>query len=107
MKPVPLNKDDARLVQMLAALGSPLRFRMLRYLAACPECRVGDVVEQVPLAQSTVSEHLKVLRDAGLVHDERAGTAKCCTLDRESLRWLAEEIAALAEGEETCGRHPG
>jgi ArsR family transcriptional regulator len=107
MKEVRLTRDERRLVRMLSALGNPLRFRMLSYLAACPQCQVGDVVEQVPLAQSTVSEHLKILRDAGLVHDERAGTAKCCTLDRESLRWLAEEIAALAEGGETCGRHRG
>lgn len=107
MKTVRLSKDEERIVRMLSALGSPLRFRMLCYLVACPRCQVGDVVEQVPLAQSTVSEHLKLLREAGLICGERAGTAKCCTLDREALEWLGKRILALAEGEGACEKHKG
>jgi hypothetical protein len=47
MKEVRLTGDERRLVQMLSALGNPLRFRMLSDLAACPQYQVGDVVEQV------------------------------------------------------------
>ena len=97
MKTIPLSRDDERLVGMLNALGNPARFKMLEHLAQCPACHVGDVVERMPLAQSTVSQHLSVLRDSGLLHDEKAGLAKCCTPNPEALFWLRERIAELVK----------
>jgi len=95
MKQVYLNQDEERMVKMLNALGNPARFKMLQHLARCPACHVGDVVEQMPLAQSTVSQHLKVLREAGVIHDEKAGVAKCCTPNWEALFWLRDRIGDL------------
>lgn len=95
MKEIALTQDEERLVQMFNALGNPARFKMLAHLARCPECHVGDVVAQTPLSQSTVSQHLKVLRQAGVIHDERAGVAKCCTPNHEALVWLREQVAEM------------
>ena len=67
--------DDERLVQMLKALGNPVRFRIMQTLAERQMCITQEIVETTPLAQSTVSQHLKVLREAGLIEGEtrRAG----------------------------------
>ena len=82
---------------MFNALGNKARFKMFEHLARCPACHVGDVVEQMPLAQSTVSQHLRVLREAGMIHDEKAGVAKCCTPNCEALLWLRERVLELVQ----------
>ena len=62
---------------MLKALGNPVRFRIMQYLADHQMCITGDIVEFTTLAQSTVSQHLKVLREAGLIDGEIEGPATC------------------------------
>ena len=62
-----LTTDEIRLAQMLRALGNPIRFRIMQFLAEKQMCITGDIVEFTTLAQSTVSQHLKVLREAGLI----------------------------------------
>ena len=64
------SSRDAELARMAKALGHPARVQILRYLIAAGECQCGSIVERLPLAQATVSQHLKVLKDAGLVHGE-------------------------------------
>ncbi len=65
--------DDERLAAMAKALGHPVRLRILRLLAERRACVTGDLVAELPLAQSTVSEHLRILRDAGLIQGEIEG----------------------------------
>ena len=72
-----LNPDEIRLANMLKALGNPVRFRIMQYLAEKQMCITGDIVEFTTLAQSTVSQHLKVLREAGLIAGEIEGPAAC------------------------------
>ena len=67
MKTLEQTTDEARAVAMLRALANPARFRIVQLLAARNECIVGDLVEALPLSQSSVSEHLAVLKDAGIV----------------------------------------
>jgi ArsR family transcriptional regulator, arsenate/arsenite/antimonite-responsive transcriptional repressor len=69
------GRDQNRLVQMFKALGNPLRFEIMKYLVTHPGCITGDIVAHLPVAQATVSQHLKVLRDAGWVEGycRRAG----------------------------------
>jgi len=64
------EEDLARLAK---ALGHPVRVRILRILAQQTECICGDMVALLPVAQSTVSQHLKVLKEAGLVQGEIDG----------------------------------
>ncbi len=65
--------DDERLAAMAKAMGHPVRLRILRLLAERRACVTGDLVAELPLAQSTVSEHLRILRDAGLIQGEIEG----------------------------------
>ena len=60
-----LTSDEERLTQMMKALGNPARMQIVRYLSENPGCITGNIVDALPLAQATVSQHLKVLREAG------------------------------------------
>jgi len=87
-----LAPDEARLARMLKALGNPIRFQIIKTLAERHMCITQDLVETTPLAQSTVSQHLKVLREAGLIAGEIEGPATCYCLDPDNIRWLKEQI---------------
>ena len=67
--------DDTTTAAVAKALAHPARIQILRLLAGQSECRGADVFAELPLAQSTVSEHLRVLKDAGLVTAHPVGTA--------------------------------
>jgi ArsR family transcriptional regulator len=88
-----LTEEDLRLARMFKALGNPVRLEILRQLASCDRCNCGDIVQALPLAQSTVSQHLKVLKDAGLILGEIEGPATCYCLDAEGLRWFKRKVA--------------
>jgi ArsR family transcriptional regulator len=87
-----LTRDEQRLARMLKALGNPVRFSIVQILAEKQMCITGEIVEFTTLAQSTVSQHLKVLREAGLIDGEVEGPATCYCLDIEGIRWLKEQI---------------
>lgn len=88
MKLLKQGVDEARAVAMLRALANPVRFRIARVLAARTECVVGDLVDELPLAQSTVSEHLRVLKEAGIVQGTIDGPSRCYCIDPVALRFL-------------------
>lgn len=87
-----LRHDEKRLAQMLKALGNPVRFRIMQYLAENPVCITGDIVDFTTLAQSTVSQHLKVLRDAGLIAGEVEGPATCYCIHTEGILFFKSQI---------------
>lgn len=93
-----LTVDEQRLATMLKALGNPVRFQILQILAEKQVCITGEIVEFTTLAQSTVSQHLKVLREAGLIAGEFEGPATCYCLNTEGIRWLKEQMDALLPG---------
>lgn len=90
----PLSSEEIRLAAMLKALGNPVRFALVLFLADKQMCITGELVEFTRLAQSTVSQHLKVLREAGLIHGEIDGPATCYCLDQENIAWLKEQISS-------------
>jgi DNA-binding HxlR family transcriptional regulator len=87
-----LSTDEQRLAHMLKALGSPVRFHIIQILAEKKLCITGEIVELTTLAQSTVSQHLKVLREAGLIKGEIEGPATCYCLDANGIAWLKQQI---------------
>lgn len=91
-KPATLSPDKLRLVKMLKALGNPVRFQIVEFLASNQMCITNDIVRNTPLAQSTVSQHLKVLRESGLILGELEGPATCYCLNHENLRWLKGQL---------------
>jgi ArsR family transcriptional regulator, arsenate/arsenite/antimonite-responsive transcriptional repressor len=96
--PKNLPTDKERLAQMLKALGNPIRFQIVETLAERQTCITNEIVATTPLAQSTVSQHLKVLREAGLVRGEVEGPATCYCLDADGIRWLKEQIEGWLPG---------
>jgi ArsR family transcriptional regulator len=89
----PARRDgdgDATLARLSKAVGHPARVRILRLLAHRTTCVCGDLVDALPLAQSTVSQHLKVLRRAGLVRGTIDGPRVCYCIEPTMLaRWRA------------------
>jgi ArsR family transcriptional regulator, arsenate/arsenite/antimonite-responsive transcriptional repressor len=95
---VPQTTFDAgvRLARQCKALGHPARLAIVRYLAGRRgQCTCGDIVEQLPLAQSTVSQHLKVLKDAGLIVGEVEPPRVCYCLNAQALESFKRALAAL------------
>ncbi len=87
-----LSPEKERLAKMLKALGNPIRFQIVEFLAKHQTCITNDIVQNTPLAQSTVSQHLKVLSEAGLIQGSIEGPATCYCLNTESFLWLKEQI---------------
>jgi len=87
-----LTRDEIRLSQMLKALGNPVRFQIMQFLAQNPVCITGDIVAFTTLAQSTVSQHLKVLREAGLIEGEIEGPATCYCPSAEGIQFLKARV---------------
>ena len=96
MKTIAATKTEERTVAMLRAIAHPARFRIVKMLAKQGECVTGNIVDELPLAQSTVSEHLKVLKDAGIVRGVIDGPNRCYCLEPEAVDWLKREFAALS-----------
>jgi len=90
-----LTADEERLTKMMKALGHPARMQIMRYLSNNPQCFAGDIVEVLPLAQATVSQHLKVLRDAGLICGTIEGPATSYCLCDEAVTWFKARVASL------------
>ena len=77
--------DDAALAELFRALAHPARIAILRALAERGECVCGEIVEVLPLAQSTVSQHLKQLRESGLITGEVEGVKSCYCINKRSV----------------------
>ncbi len=88
-------KADAELATLAKAAGHPARVKILRLLARRDGCVCGEIVDQLPLAQSTVSQHLKILKAAGLVRGTVDGPRVCYCLEPDALRRLKALVAAL------------
>ncbi len=90
-----LTLQEERLTHIMKALGHPARMQIMRYLSQNPQCFTGDIVEVLPLAQATVSQHLKVLRDAGLICGTIEGPATSYCLCDVTVAWLKETFSTL------------
>jgi DNA-binding transcriptional ArsR family regulator len=71
------TSEENELAIVLKALGHPARIAIMNYLAKMNECICGDLVNELPLAQPTISQHLKELKNAGLIQGTLEGTSIC------------------------------
>ncbi|NDY57587.1 winged helix-turn-helix transcriptional regulator [Desulfovibrio sulfodismutans] len=92
------KSSDERLAMMCKALGHPARVAILRHLHEIDGCVCGRIVEVLSLAQSTVSEHLRKLKLAGLVRGEVDGPSTCYCIDRDGLELLRGMLSGLCPG---------
>ncbi len=79
------GEKQEKLVAMFKALGNPTRLEIMKFLVTHPGCITGDIVSFLPIAQATVSQHLKVLRDAGFIEGTVTGVATSYCLHKENI----------------------
>ena len=79
------------------ALGHPARVAIIEYLMRVETCICGDIVNELPLAQATVSQHLKELKNAGLIKGNIEGNAICYCIDEKSLTKLRDYFANISD----------
>ena len=84
--------DQEWLVNIFKALGNPVRFEIMKFLVTHPGSMTGDIVDYLPIAQATTSQHLKVLRDSGLIEGIVEGPAVNYHLREETIRWFRSMI---------------
>jgi ArsR family transcriptional regulator len=94
-QPVTNKSTDQELARLAWAIAHPARVRLLRILIARAARVCGELVGQMNLAQSTVSQHLKVLKDAGLIQGEIDGPKVCYCINPNGLRRLKELVTGL------------
>ena len=86
---------DEELAALAKALGHPVRVKLIRLLARRTSCVYGDLLDALPLAQSTVSQHLKVLKDAGLVRGTITGPRTCYCIEPDTIERLKSLVLGL------------
>ncbi len=80
------EQDEQDLAELAKALAHPARIAILKELAKRNTCICGEIVEVLPLAQSTVSQHLKELQQAGLIQGTVDGVKSCYCINRETFQ---------------------
>jgi DNA-binding transcriptional ArsR family regulator len=91
--------EDERLYNICKALANPVRLQIVRYIRNHPGCIGNQIMLNLPdgslRAQSTLSQHLKILCSAGLLEAEPDGPATTYTLSQECLAWLRDRLGEL------------
>ena len=95
--PVRLPPDETAetLAELAWAVAHPARVRIVRLVLSRKACVCGEIVDQLPLAQSTVSQHLKILKQSGLIPGEVDGPKVCYCINPQRLKELKQLIASL------------
>ena len=96
------NGEFDALALAFKALSHPARLAILQTLAQRGTCICGEIVEVMPLSQATVSQHLKVLKDAGLISGEIDGQKSCYCINSDTIRDLEKRFGALLGSLANC-----
>lgn len=91
----PEPEQDERLAALCKALAHPHRVHILRFLLAQQSCFAGEIALQLPVAASTVSQHLAHLKESGLVKGEIDGPRRCYCVDPDALALLKQLVGGL------------
>lgn len=95
--PVKLKADATAedFAKLAWAIAHPARVQIVRFLIGREACVCGEIVDQLPLAQSTVSQHLKILKESGLIQGEVDGPKVCYCINPKQLQRLKALVASL------------
>lgn len=96
-QPIPLDEAafNTELAKLAKALGHPARVAIVRLLLRREACVCGEIVDELPLAQSTVSQHLKLLKEAGLIRGEVDGPRVCYCIEPAAIERLKRFVGEL------------
>jgi ArsR family transcriptional regulator len=89
------SPDREKLAGIFKALAHPVRLKIIEHLKKVNCCICGEIVEILPLAQSTVSQHLKHLKNTGLVKGEIEGPRTCYCIDYDVLNRFKKAVSGL------------
>lgn len=84
------NDEQNAVATLAKALGHPARVAIIDYLLKVETCICGDIVNELPLAQATVSQHLKELKNAGFIKGSIEGNAICYCIDERAIERLQD-----------------
>ncbi|SHG28631.1 ArsR/SmtB family transcription factor [Flavobacterium defluvii] len=99
------TEKQNQIATIAKALGHPARIAIIEYLLKVNECICGDIVNELPLAQPTVSQHLKELKNAGLIKGNIEGNAICYCIDETTfdvLKGYFSNIIAVTKNQKCC-----
>jgi DNA-binding transcriptional ArsR family regulator len=100
------STKENKLAKYAKALAHPARIAILKLLAGRQTCVCGDIVEELPLSQSTVSQHLKELKEAGLIRGEIEGAKVCYCIDEKEWKaaqaWINQLFDTYKGGNGCC-----
>jgi DNA-binding transcriptional ArsR family regulator len=82
---------------LIKALAHPARIAIMEYLMKVDTCICGDIVDELPLSQPTVSQHLKELKSAGLIKGTVEGSSVCYCIEEKAIAKLENYFALMAE----------
>lgn len=95
------TESQTRLAELAKAIGHPARVAILEHLFSC-ECICGQLVDALPLSQATVSQHLKAMKEAGLIDGKVDGTSVCYCINHETWDEIREIFGNLFVASEDC-----
>lgn len=90
------------LAKLAKSIAHPARIAILEHLAQKGSCVCGDIVDELPLSQSTVSQHLKAMKDAGIIKGDIDGTYRCYCIDVDQCKKLLTQITDLFSKSKCC-----
>ncbi len=96
------SEQQNQIASIAKALGHPARIAIMEYLIKTDACICGDIVNELPLSQPTVSQHLKELKSVGLIKGSVEGTAICYCINTETIGQLSKYILAMLESKKCC-----
>ncbi|HEX2533609.1 MAG TPA: metalloregulator ArsR/SmtB family transcription factor [Chitinophagaceae bacterium] len=96
------SATENRLARYAKALAHPARIAILQFLSKRADCMCGDIVEELPLSQSTVSQHLKELKEAGLIQGSIDGVRVCYCINETEWKAAQAALNALFDGVKGC-----
>ena len=94
-KKIGFSEETIEMSEILKAFGHPARLEIVKFLINSPPCICGDIVEFLPLSQSTVSKHLSELKKVGIIKGTISGNSICYCLNESTLKKLQSFIAIL------------
>ena len=95
-KKLGFSEETIEMSEMLKAFGHPARVEIVRFLLKSPTCICGDIVEFLPLSQSTVSQHLTALKKANIIKGTISGNSICYCLNENTVQKIRDFIATLS-----------
>ena len=96
-KTAEFTKAQNDLAMIAKAIGHPARVAILQYLAQSKSCVCGDIVDELPLSQSTVSQHLKELKNSGLIKGTIEGASVCYCIDEKAWEGVKKSLGEFFE----------